>query len=71
MKRIVVRRSVALALALTASSCIHTPVAMMASSKPLAPDGYEVLGAASATDCKWLLLGVIPISSGKCPYTKT
>jgi hypothetical protein len=46
------------------SGCNHTPIAMMTSTKPLAPDGYDVVGDASATDCTWYLLGLLPVSTG-------
>lgn len=46
------------------SGCIHTPVAISASTRPLAPDGYEVLDEVEATDCLWALFGLLPVSSG-------
>ena len=42
--------------------CIHTPVAMSASTKPLAPDGYQELGPVVESDCAWALFGLIPIT---------
>jgi hypothetical protein len=58
------KRTFLLALALAATGCIHTPVAMMTSTKPLAPDGYDVVRPGSATDCKWMLFGFIPVTTG-------
>lgn len=46
------------------SGCLHTPVAIAASTRPLAPDGYDVLEEVEATDCLWSLFGVLPVSSG-------
>ena len=46
----------------TASGCIHTPVAMSPSTKPLSQDGYQELGRVTESDCAWHLFGLIPIS---------
>ena len=59
-------RSVLMLSAITvlASGCIRSPVAMMASTKPLAPGGYTELGPVEETDCLWYLLSFIPITTG-------
>ncbi len=56
--------AIALGLGLGASACSHQPIAMMASSEPLAPGSYEKIGPVYATDCRYLLFGVLPVSSG-------
>jgi hypothetical protein len=55
-------------LLLSLSGCMHTPVAIAASTRPLAPDGYEVLGPVEANDCLWALFGILPVSSGNHLY---
>lgn len=50
--------------AVFASGCIRTPIAMLSSTRPLAPGGYSELGSVEETDCLWYLFGAIPISSG-------
>src|SRR5512146_1227243 len=52
------------AIALLASGCIRTPVAMMPSTKPLAPGGYTEIGPVEETDCLWYLFSFLPITSG-------
>lgn len=53
-----------LAVALLASGCIRNPIAMMPSTKPLAPGGYTELGPVEETDCIWYLFSFLPITSG-------
>ena len=50
--------------AVFASGCIRSPIAMMPSTKPLAPGGYTELGPVEETDCLWYLLSFIPITTG-------
>jgi len=60
------RRTLALAVLCGAalSGCIHTPIAMMTSTRPLQQGGYRELGPVSESDCMWYLFGFIPVSSG-------
>jgi hypothetical protein len=51
-------------LAVSSSSCIRSPVAMMTSTRPLTQGGYTELGPVEETDCLWYLFSVFPISSG-------
>lgn len=51
-------------LAVLASGCIRAPVAMMPSTKPLAPGSWTELGPVEETDCLWYLFSFIPITSG-------
>lgn len=44
--------------------CIRSPVAMIASTRPLEQGGYVELKPVEELDCIWYLLGIIPISSG-------
>jgi len=46
------------------SGCFHSAIGMTPSTKPLEQGGYEELGPAKGTDCLWLFLGAIPISTG-------
>jgi hypothetical protein len=46
------------------AGCIRTPVAMMPSTKPLAPGSYTELGPVEETDCLWFLFSIIPITTG-------
>lgn len=55
------------ALALT--GCIHQSGGIAASTLPLAPDGYRVLGPAKGKDCVYYLFGVIPVSGGNETHT--
>src|SRR3990167_8468816 len=50
--------------AMLASGCIRSPIAMMPSTKPLAPGGYTEIGPVEETDCLWYLLSFIPITTG-------
>jgi hypothetical protein len=52
------------AVALFSSGCIRSPVAMMASTKPLNQGGYTELGPVEETDCLWYLFSFLPITSG-------
>ncbi len=57
-------RTLSMAILLLLAGCIRSPIAMMPSSKPLAPGSYTELGPVEETDCLWYLFSVIPISSG-------
>lgn len=46
------------------SGCIRSPIALVASTKPLAPDGYAELGPVEETDCIWYLFGILPVTGG-------
>ncbi|MDP1921979.1 MAG: hypothetical protein Q8L14_37405 [Myxococcales bacterium] len=46
------------------TGCIRSPIAMMASTRPLQQGGYTELGPVEETDCLWYLFSVFPISSG-------
>lgn len=46
------------------SSCIRSPIGMLASTKPLDPNRYAELGPIEETDCLWYLFGLFPISFG-------
>lgn len=52
------------AVAVLSSGCIRSPIAMMPSTKPLAPGGYTELGPVEETDCLWYLFSFIPITTG-------
>ena len=52
------------AIAMFTTGCIRSPVAMMASTKPLSQGGYTEIGPVEETDCLWYLLSFIPITSG-------
>lgn len=54
----------ATALMLLSSGCIRSPIAMMASTKPLAQGGYTEIGPVEETDCLWYLFSFIPITTG-------
>lgn len=47
-----------------APGCFRSPGGVAASNIPLEQDGYRVLGPVNASDCKYNLLGFIPISGG-------
>ncbi len=44
--------------------CVRSPGGVSPSNIPLQQDGYRVLGPVEAADCKFNLLGIIPISGG-------
>jgi hypothetical protein len=46
------------------SGCIHAPIAITASTKPLSQDGYTVLGSTHGQDCVYHLFAAIPLSDG-------
>jgi len=46
------------------SGCMHHPIALVPSTKPLAPNGYTVVGTVHGEDCAHYLLGIIPLSNG-------
>jgi hypothetical protein len=50
--------------ALTVAGCIHQAGGVAASNVPLDPDGYTVIGPAYGNDCRWALLGLVPLSGG-------
>jgi len=64
LRRMVGVGLVACALVLASSGCIHTPIAIAASTKPLDPNGYDIIGKVQETDCLWALLGILPVSTG-------
>lgn len=49
---------------LFAIGCARTPGGIAASNIPLEQGGYTVLGPVKASDCKYNLFGIIPISGG-------
>lgn len=49
---------------LLSSGCLRSPVALVASTKPLAQDAYVELGDVEESDCIWYLFGFLPISGG-------
>jgi len=53
-----------LGIALLSVGCIRSPGGVAPSNIPLDQGGYKVLGNVSAADCKYNLLGLIPISGG-------
>lgn len=53
-----------LAMCFTTIGCFRSPGGVAASNIPLSQDGYRVLGPVKASDCKYNLLGIIPISGG-------
>ena len=55
---------ITLALSSTLMACAHTSGGIAASSVPLEPGSYRILGAAKGGDCQYKLLGIIPISGG-------
>lgn len=64
MMRAMKRTLLVVLLALVSSGCFRSPIAMMPSTKPLAPGTYQELGPVEETDCLWLLFGILPISFG-------
>jgi hypothetical protein len=50
------------AVALAASGCLHYSGGIAPSNVPLDPDGYTVIGPAYGIDCRWGILGIIPLS---------
>ena len=68
MTRVFARLLGAVLLCLLVTGCMHTPVTIVPSTKPLAPDGYRTLRKVQATDCAWALFGIIPVSSGNHLY---
>jgi hypothetical protein len=53
-----------LVAAVFASGCIRNPIAMMPSTKPLAPGSFQELGPVEETDCLWYLFSIIPVTTG-------
>ena len=49
---------------LSASGCFHYPGGIAPSTKPLAPNGYTVLGKVEGRDCFYHILGIIPVTDG-------
>lgn len=49
---------------LATGGCVHSPVAIAASTRPLEQGRYTEIGEVAETDCAWHLLGFIPISGG-------
>jgi hypothetical protein len=46
------------------SGCIYHPIALVPSTKPLAPNGYTVVGTVHGEDCSYHLFALIPLSNG-------
>ena len=46
------------------SGCFRSPIAMMTSTKPIAPGTFQELGSVEETDCLWMLFGFLPITTG-------
>lgn len=55
---------VVVAVSCLMTGCIHSAVAMSASTRPLEQNGYRELKPVSGTDCLWSLFGLIPFTSG-------
>jgi len=53
-----------ISLALFALGCARVPGGVAASNIPLSPGGYTPIGDVSVSDCKYNLLGFIPITGG-------
>ena len=51
-------------LGVAALGCFRSPGGVAPSNIPLSQDGYTVLGPVKASDCKYNLLGLIPVSGG-------
>lgn len=54
---------IALVTILTAG-CIHRPIVLTTSTKPLTQNGYTVIGRTGGEDCAYYLLGLIPLTNG-------
>jgi hypothetical protein len=62
-------RVMGLALSLLlVSACAHQTGGVAASSIPLAPGGYRVLGQAFGRDCVFNLFGLIPLTGGNTTH---
>jgi hypothetical protein len=46
------------------AGCFHHPGGIAASTRPLAPNGYTVLGKVEGRDCVYHILGLIPVTNG-------
>ena len=46
------------------AGCIHRPIVLTTSTKPLAQNGYTVIGRTGGEDCAYYLLGLIPLTNG-------
>lgn len=46
------------------TGCMHTPGGIAPSTKPLAPDGYTVLGDVAGKDCVYYALMLLPVTGG-------
>lgn len=53
-----------LAASLASMGCFRSPGGLAPSNIPLSQGGYTVLGDVRASDCKYNLLGLIPVSGG-------
>jgi hypothetical protein len=56
--------AVGLAAVLSTAGCFHHPGGIAPSTKPLAPNGYTVLGKVEGRDCVYHILGIIPVTDG-------
>ena len=50
--------------AFVTAGCFHRPGGITPSTKPLAPNGYTVLGKVEGRDCVYHVLGLIPVTNG-------
>lgn len=55
---------ITLAFSTTLSGCAHTSGGIAASNIPLAPGSYRILGKTEGSDCRYKLLGIIPLTGG-------
>jgi hypothetical protein len=46
------------------AGCYHHPGGIAPSTRPLAPNGYTVLGKVEGRDCVYYILGFIPVTNG-------
>ena len=56
--------TVILLFALVLPGCVRAPGGVAPSNIPLEPGGYTVIGRVSGSDCRTMLLGLIPLSGG-------
>jgi hypothetical protein len=53
-----------LLLPLLAAGCMHASGGVAPSNVPLAPGSYNELGPVHGDDCRYALLGILPLSGG-------
>ena len=58
------RKGILASALLLLSGCLHDPGGIAPSTVPLAPGSYRVLKDVSASDCRFALLGLIPLTRG-------